>query len=66
MKQLNLCLKEPVVEVEPVPAPAKYSAPESFYENDDSEDFPEDMYEASLIAEAKKALDEDENRKKVN
>jgi hypothetical protein len=60
-------VKEPVVDVEPVPIPAKYAAPESFYKNnDESGDFPEDRYEEFLIAETTKAQNEDENRKKVN
>jgi hypothetical protein len=57
--------KEPVVEIEPVPVPAKYAAPASFYENADSGEFPEDLYDAFLIAEAQRALREDENRKKT-
>lgn len=62
----NLELLEAVVEVEPVPIPAKYEAPIELYQCEECEDFPEDIYENILIAEEVKFQEEEVLRARVS
>ena len=56
-------LLEPEIEIPPVILPAKITAPLEFYECDDCDDFPDEVYEEILIQEEKQFQQDEETRK---